>query len=145
MGSACREMLPSIMKRYFAVLMRSPLAQSRSNRCAFWPPSWSASSISADTRKALTVGAVTRGTWRPSAQPSGGAAWRLARVGLSGMARVGLRPRPPVHRLPQRLTVMHEWVWVYCTRNISARLITGDMDAPTWKGRKSETTTKLVA
>jgi NADH dehydrogenase len=44
-----------------------------------------------------------------------------------------------------RLTVMHEWVWAYFTRNISARLITGDMDAPTWKGRKIEVTTKLVA
>jgi NADH dehydrogenase len=32
-----------------------------------------------------------------------------------------------------RLTVMREWVWAYFTRNISARLITGDTDAPTWK------------
>ena len=29
-----------------------------------------------------------------------------------------------------RLTVMREWVWAYFTRNLSARLITGDTDAP---------------
>ena len=32
-----------------------------------------------------------------------------------------------------RLTIMREWVWAYFTRNLSARLITGDTDAQTRK------------
>jgi NADH dehydrogenase len=37
-----------------------------------------------------------------------------------------------------RLMVMREWVWAYFTRSLSARLITGDTDAPTRKPRQVE-------
>jgi NADH:ubiquinone reductase (H+-translocating) len=37
-----------------------------------------------------------------------------------------------------RLMVMREWVWAYFTRERSARLITGDTDAPTWNARRIE-------
>lgn len=35
-----------------------------------------------------------------------------------------------------RLMVMREWVWAYFTRSLSARLITGDTDAPTRQPRQ---------
>ena len=37
-----------------------------------------------------------------------------------------------------RLMVMREWVWAFFTRERSARLITGDTDAPTWNARRIE-------
>ena len=37
-----------------------------------------------------------------------------------------------------RLMVMREWVWAFFTRERSARLITGDTDAPTWNPRRIE-------
>jgi len=37
-----------------------------------------------------------------------------------------------------RLMVMREWVWAFFTRERSARLITGDTDAPAWNPRGIE-------
>jgi len=37
-----------------------------------------------------------------------------------------------------RLMVLREWLWSYLMRERSARLITGDTDAPTWNPRRSE-------
>ena len=37
-----------------------------------------------------------------------------------------------------RLMVMREWVWAFFTRERSARLITGDTDAPTWNQQRIE-------
>ena len=37
-----------------------------------------------------------------------------------------------------RLMVMREWVWAFFTRERSARLITGDTDAPAWNARRIE-------
>jgi NADH dehydrogenase len=39
-----------------------------------------------------------------------------------------------------RLMVIREWVWSDYTRERSARLITGDTDAPTWNPRRIEAT-----
>lgn len=39
-----------------------------------------------------------------------------------------------------RLAVMFEWVWAYCTPHRSARLITGDTDAPHWNPQRIEST-----
>ena len=37
-----------------------------------------------------------------------------------------------------RLMVMREWIWAFFTRERTARLITGDTDAPTWNPRRIE-------
>jgi NADH:ubiquinone reductase (H+-translocating) len=37
-----------------------------------------------------------------------------------------------------RLMVMREWLWAFFTRERSARLITGDTDAPTWNPQRIE-------
>jgi len=37
-----------------------------------------------------------------------------------------------------RLMVMREWMWAFFTRERSARLITGDTDAPTWNPQRIE-------
>ncbi len=37
-----------------------------------------------------------------------------------------------------RLMVMREWIWAFFTRERSARLITGDTDAPTWNPQRIE-------